>query len=100
MHDVEPRVEHELAESVSRQAGLLDQALDGGAVGLVRLELEKPEDRDGVVVCDPRELLGDETLDLRRRRQPSHLLGVEAERGEVVEQRAARARSLCISSGM
>src|SRR5262249_28453397 len=43
MDGLQPRVQKQLAKGSSRKAGLLDQPLDGRAIGLMRLELEKAE---------------------------------------------------------
>src|SRR5919201_3885024 len=89
MSDTDLGMEDQLPEPVAREARLLDQALEFLVVRRVRLQREKSEDRDGVVVEDPVVLRADEGGDLRRWQLRPERCGIEAKRLEVIEDRAA-----------
>jgi hypothetical protein len=90
MVSIELRMEEELSEAIPRKARLLDQPLDRGSVGVERLQLEKPQDRDGMAMADPEVQGADQRRHLGRRRPGNESCGVDAEGLEVVESRTPR----------
>jgi hypothetical protein len=87
---IELRVQEQLPETISWQAGLLDQQLDRRRMRVERLEREKAEDRNGVPMPDPEVESADQRTQLRWGRASTERDGVDSDRLEVVEHRSPR----------